>query len=767
MQRRRKTTRDERICKICSRAFNKAEHLARHIRSHTKEKPYQCKVCKKVYTRQDTLLRHSKSHDAYVTGDAWPPSGVVGHGAASSSSQSPRGDVAAAEAASIMAAFASPHQTSFPQQHMDGIATPSNTCPFTVDGQPSTSAVSDDQIFSAQGTATTDMSPLDDGADPRFSGLTPFTEDLTAQWSSYFAGNEFDIALLDPSLFTAPSSEPQPLALPQEASVPTMSNPKSPAPPTSYTPRLASLPKTVIQRRWHTFSGGLSSGYITPDATDDRRSVDEICHRDLTERLQPRLQSGSLPSTTFLNLCIQAYFANFHPVFPIVHAPTFRPQKHNGLLVLSICSIGSLFLGSSRAMSRGISMFERLHKSILTSWDTCVASSAYSNLLALQASAIGQTFGLLVGRPKDLTQVEMFHGCLVAWARKLRLFDPEEWSVDVSQLKGRELEAAWKEWIRCEIKRRIVLAILLHDAEISGLFHHDRLMRYSLDKLDHISSEEAFDARSASAWRLVMMRETLPHDPPDHEPQATFSNCWSPDAGTLFTFPDSSSGFELSVMLEVIGSLACESRRTAASWARTCTKYEDLLVGWCDKYRHTDTFDRRASSLMMLWHSMFMLLHMDMDVLECACGREGRPAAQRHAQDARAWARSASAKRCIAHATLVRRHFEELPIGTESPIFAPMCLYRCGMAWFCYTHFGDPPREGAEAELGFDMPELQSLGVSEKTVAHEMEPRDGRPVASPLFRVIDLLQRMNHWKMAHSLASTLLSLFEEAEDALF
>lgn len=319
-------------------------------------------------------------------------------------------------------------------------------------------------------------------------------------------------------------------------------------------------------------------------------------------------------------------------------------------------------------------------------------------------------------------------------------------------------------WRRAD-NRRIVLAILLHDAEISGLFHHDRLMRHSLDKLDHISSEEAFDARSASAWRLVMMKEMAPHDLSDHGPQATFANCWSPDAGTFFTFPDASSGFELSVMLEVIGSLACESRRTAASWARTCTKYEDLLVGWYDKYRRTELFERQASGLMMLWHSMFMLLHMDMDALECACGREGRPAVHRHAQDARAWARSAPAKRCIAHATLVRKHFEELPIGTESPVYAPMCLYRCGMAWFCYTHFGDPSQEQPEAAL--DMPELQTLGISEKVIAEEMEPKDGRPVASPLFRVIDLLQRINHWKIAHSLASTLLSLFEEEEDALF
>lgn len=51
-QRRPKTSQDERICSICSQTFKKAEHLARHIRSHTKERPFTCDVCGKFYARQ-------------------------------------------------------------------------------------------------------------------------------------------------------------------------------------------------------------------------------------------------------------------------------------------------------------------------------------------------------------------------------------------------------------------------------------------------------------------------------------------------------------------------------------------------------------------------------------------------------------------------------------------------------------------------------------------------------------------------------------------
>jgi hypothetical protein len=52
----------QRLCQHCGNSFSKAEHLSRHIRSHTKEKPFACTICAKKYGRQDSLLRHMKFH---------------------------------------------------------------------------------------------------------------------------------------------------------------------------------------------------------------------------------------------------------------------------------------------------------------------------------------------------------------------------------------------------------------------------------------------------------------------------------------------------------------------------------------------------------------------------------------------------------------------------------------------------------------------------------------------------------------------------------
>ncbi|KAG5772895.1 hypothetical protein H9Q72_001074 [Fusarium xylarioides] len=45
-------------CSYCHRTFHKTEHLLRHERSHTGEKPYRCDTCSRGYARSDVLLRH-------------------------------------------------------------------------------------------------------------------------------------------------------------------------------------------------------------------------------------------------------------------------------------------------------------------------------------------------------------------------------------------------------------------------------------------------------------------------------------------------------------------------------------------------------------------------------------------------------------------------------------------------------------------------------------------------------------------------------------
>ncbi len=50
-------------CSSCGRLFKRMEHLKRHLRTHTLEKPFACARCAKRFSRSDNLNQHMRTHE--------------------------------------------------------------------------------------------------------------------------------------------------------------------------------------------------------------------------------------------------------------------------------------------------------------------------------------------------------------------------------------------------------------------------------------------------------------------------------------------------------------------------------------------------------------------------------------------------------------------------------------------------------------------------------------------------------------------------------
>ncbi|KAJ5688961.1 hypothetical protein N7462_003353 [Penicillium macrosclerotiorum] len=724
--------REDRRCYMCNKTFSKKEHLTRHIRGHTKERPFQCSICGRLYSRSDVLRRHQRNHDDQKE---------QGFSVAS------KGELA------TDSALLTPASAAETSQQLSGIS------PVSVIDSSSQHAI-DSEMSNIAPNNGVSFAPL--AAIPGQNEMLGDTRSVSES-GTWFLEEDFDVSALDFSITSTISEWAQiPSALPAPNAPVGAQRIFSPVQGSSSEPNTTDSGDESVKRQWfthmsptqepHPSRGSVLSVSNWPSQTNTNESY----RAGLSQKLRPRMEDEALPTSEQLNLFAKLYFHRFHPLLPVIHTPSFHPTAENSLLFLSICSIGSLFVGSSHAAMQGERIFERLNKAILASWESFLSQSRPDAFSMVQAAILGQTYAILAGKPKYLVLADVLHGTVVAWAREAnRLSSLCQRPHDLSDQN--HVEESWQRWIDIEQRARVQVALNIHDAELATLLHHQPIRSHRFRQYPRLESDALFSAPTASRWAILYRQA-------HQEQSAEMTYPRLPRPADPFPKTALNSRFTAYSILESISARLIDSKQSQEFDHITCQEISNLLIEWWQTY-HTSGQD--AFCLPVLWHSIFISLYADLDLLEQAIGRDGHKASLEASTPVREWALSFNASRCLLHAALITEYLESMSISSEPAIHVPRALFAAALTYSCVGHYAPKHIVSAEA---FTSPEIKLLGDGPSRVAifQEHIQNLNRPVPidlDHLYRLIDLLQRGGRWGISQAFANVLSTTLENGNGA--
>lgn len=594
-------------CEFCGNSYTKAEHYQRHMRTHTRERPFSCHQCAATFSRKDTLHRHARARHP----DAPSPPAVTDVGTEDGRQETV-------------------------QSVQDGLQTPPHTNPVFDQAMSNNNADFASISFSLN-SGIGDYSAIFDW---------PWDESMNLDPSFSLEGlGTYDLNTASPSIPWLP--------LRSEA-----------ARPFDNTLQNTLRPPSTMAQSWFTSMSTSKQPYqpwVTPSTS--HTEGDEISRDALADSLQQRVPDTTLPPTQFLNRCLHVFTTRLWPLVPIIHLPTFEPARTNPLLLLSVCSLGALAIGSEEALYHGERLFDGVQKAILVSFSPNRIADEHS-LAILQAAVIGQTYALLSGSAPNLLTAQCFHGTMGVAVRTFY----DHWAKPKNSSTSLDIQPSsgdWESWVREQTAIRLLNSIYVHNGEVFATVHQPALLRAHPFHVRVAADDKLFLAKTADEWISLQTRnsqyQTTLH--------SFFSSCASLDCFVAEIY-----------------------HRKTGPFNRTDVAADDeiqtsLLTWFHESAQVIDSDGAKRLSLLMLWHSCFVLLLSDLDMVERVCGRDGPDISRDDTNILNAWILTPLAKRCIIHALLIHVLLERFRVSEVPAIHVARVAWQAGLMLAVYSFF--------------------------------------------------------------------------------
>ncbi|KAL4874490.1 fungal-specific transcription factor domain-containing protein [Aspergillus karnatakaensis] len=211
----------------------------------------------------------------------------------------------------------------------------------------------------------------------------------------------------------------------------------------------------------------------------------------------PRFIDLRIPPSHVLNVWIQLYFERFHPVFPILHRPTFSAKRPHWLLVLAVAAIGAQFSALKDAYPCARALHELIRRQ---STFLCEHRNQRSRDVWMLQVVTLQLLGFMFsGERRDLEIAELIQSVPIAMARRKRVINDVLPHERIARPDA-PLDQIWHLWILDEERRRLGFAIWLIDSAFSGHFELTTVSREAEYQNSLPQCEDRWNAPTAQSW---------------------------------------------------------------------------------------------------------------------------------------------------------------------------------------------------------------------------------------------------------------------------
>ncbi|KAI1360193.1 hypothetical protein F5Y08DRAFT_317903 [Xylaria arbuscula] len=257
---------------------------------------------------------------------------------------------------------------------------------------------------------------------------------------------------------------------------------------------------------------------VLEQTVGDRPAIESTTLMDLIKVLScpqipcfndsPALEA--LPAVSFLGEFVKIYFAEFHPVAPVIHKPTWRIEKCQTALLAAMACIGATYSTADGSQEVAALLAEITQRALF--WMGQSDSTAFRNPYYICASTFHQIYALGTGNRRLYEIADASRGLLVTSLRGLGILSSDSEQADpitldlnqVKQMDAAALEAAWLQWRNKEMEKRLAWSIFEFDCTLSTLTSKRGTFRIAELPSRLPCSESLWEAHTAHAWGSIL-----------------------------------------------------------------------------------------------------------------------------------------------------------------------------------------------------------------------------------------------------------------------